>query len=315
MNEDTQMTHKSTIAMIRISGPKIRSLREHRGLTQLYLATAVEVTTETISRWERTSSPNIKKENGLKLAASLDVELDEILVKSEPIPEKVIEKPDGDDVHKQKPPFSLKKKVIVGLFILAIFAGLITSISFFFVEKEHIKLHAVRILPPHTVTGQPFPIVIQVAVEAESPGSFLIQESIPPGCVFLSSTPPATVQNKRLIKWINRKGGSNHFAYLAKLTTKPGRDEVVKFSGEVKLRKEGYEEVMIEGNNTIQMRPYHWADKNRDSIINDDEILAVYDDFAKIENLQIDIEQIEEMWMGESYIWNREENIFKIIEN
>ncbi len=84
------MTYKSAVAMIRISGPKIRSLRENQELTQLYLATAVEVTTETISRWERTDAPNIKKENGLKLAAALEVELDEILADREPSPEKKV---------------------------------------------------------------------------------------------------------------------------------------------------------------------------------------------------------------------------------
>ena len=43
---------KSGVAMVQVSGPKIRSLREEQNLTQLYLATAVGVTTETISRWE-----------------------------------------------------------------------------------------------------------------------------------------------------------------------------------------------------------------------------------------------------------------------
>ncbi len=43
--------NNSGVAMVRISGEKLRSLREQQELTQLYLATAVEVTTETISRW------------------------------------------------------------------------------------------------------------------------------------------------------------------------------------------------------------------------------------------------------------------------
>ena len=67
------------MSMIKIDGGKIKRLREQQGLTQLYLATAVQVTTDTISRWENRRYPSIKKENGLKLAEALNVELQEIL--------------------------------------------------------------------------------------------------------------------------------------------------------------------------------------------------------------------------------------------
>jgi transcriptional regulator with XRE-family HTH domain len=40
------------IMMVKIDGSKVRRLREQKGLTQLYVATAVQVTTDTISRWE-----------------------------------------------------------------------------------------------------------------------------------------------------------------------------------------------------------------------------------------------------------------------
>ena len=65
--------------MIKIDGTKIRRIREQKGLTQLYVATAVEVTTDTVSRWENKRYPSIKKENGVKLAQALEVTLDEIL--------------------------------------------------------------------------------------------------------------------------------------------------------------------------------------------------------------------------------------------
>jgi len=54
--------------MMRISDAKLRTLHEQQELTQLYLATTIEVTTETISRWERSNTSNIKKDNGKKLA-------------------------------------------------------------------------------------------------------------------------------------------------------------------------------------------------------------------------------------------------------
>ena len=74
---------KSGVAMVQVSGPKIRSLREEQNLTQLYLATAVGVTTETISRWERQEAPTLKEENGLKLAEALAVPITEIVAVSE----------------------------------------------------------------------------------------------------------------------------------------------------------------------------------------------------------------------------------------
>ena len=65
--------------MVKIDGSKIRRIREEKGLTQLYIATAVEVTTDTVSRWENKRYPSIKKENGVKLAQALEVGLEDIL--------------------------------------------------------------------------------------------------------------------------------------------------------------------------------------------------------------------------------------------
>ena len=44
-----------------IDGKKLRLFRERQKLTQLYLATSVEVTTETISRWENNKHPTFKR--------------------------------------------------------------------------------------------------------------------------------------------------------------------------------------------------------------------------------------------------------------
>ncbi len=65
--------------MVKIDGAKVKLLREKQGLTQLYIATAVQVTTDTISRWENKRYPSIKKENGLNLAEALGVDLEYLL--------------------------------------------------------------------------------------------------------------------------------------------------------------------------------------------------------------------------------------------
>ncbi|MGW8161763.1 MAG: helix-turn-helix domain-containing protein, partial [Desulfobulbales bacterium] len=65
--------------MVKIDGSRVRRLRESKGLTQLYIATVVGVTTDTISRWENRRYPAIKEENALKLAEALEVSLEEFL--------------------------------------------------------------------------------------------------------------------------------------------------------------------------------------------------------------------------------------------
>jgi DNA-binding transcriptional regulator YiaG len=54
-------TYPGAMVMVKIDGSKVKQLREQNGLTQLYVATAVQVTTDTISRWENKRYPTIKK--------------------------------------------------------------------------------------------------------------------------------------------------------------------------------------------------------------------------------------------------------------
>ncbi len=285
--------------MVRISGDKLRSLREQREVTQLYLATAVEVTTETISRWERAGTPNIKKENGQKLALALQVDLDELL--TDPV------LPPDDD-QKKTPHVALQSKkkngFLLGALSIAI-VGIATALFFFWPPKpsQHTaNLHTLRTMPSHAVPGQTFPVRIQIGRPGEESTSFLVKETVPENCEVVAVFPTATVRNKQSLKWINRKGGSSSFTYVARIIAETKGE--TRFSGTVKLGKDTRGEISILGNNTIQLLSYHWADRDKDSIISDEEMLAVYDDFPGMENLPVDIELVEEMWMGTKYTWN-----------
>lgn len=299
--------------MVRINGSKIRRLRESQELTQLYLATAVEVTTETISRWERASTPTIKKDNALKLAAALQVSLDDILT------EKIAEEPTDTEGFVEAGSsntnisfFRQRKNLIGGVALLALTTGLVFIISIMLSFDKIPALNAVRIMPSHTVAGQPFPVIIQVTTDESTGGSFLVQEILPLGCSVVSSIPQTLLNGKEVLKWIKKEGGNGIFSYLAIIPK--GLDPVAElsFSGTVKLRKRKYAELTIEGQHRIQLKSFHWADKNEDNVISDDEILAVYDDYSKVEELPVNIDQIEEMWLGESYSFNQEKNIFEI---
>ncbi len=68
---------------VRIDGDRIRRLREEKELTQLYVATVVGVTTDTVSRWENRRYQTVKRQNALKLAQALEVDLNDILEKEE----------------------------------------------------------------------------------------------------------------------------------------------------------------------------------------------------------------------------------------
>lgn len=61
-----------------IDGGKIKAIRESKKLTQLYIATCLGVTVDTVSRWKNGRSPNIKLENAEKLAEVLEIPLTEI---------------------------------------------------------------------------------------------------------------------------------------------------------------------------------------------------------------------------------------------
>src|ERR1700674_4404655 len=79
MEQNSEKTEKSALPVVAVDGVKIKSIRETKKLTQLYVASVVGVTTDTISRWENNRYPTIRRDNAEKLATALEVGLAEIL--------------------------------------------------------------------------------------------------------------------------------------------------------------------------------------------------------------------------------------------
>ena len=79
MDNLTEKIEKSSFASVAIDGGRIKAIREAKKLTQLYVASVVGVTTDTISRWENNRYPTIRRDNAEKLATALEVELEQIL--------------------------------------------------------------------------------------------------------------------------------------------------------------------------------------------------------------------------------------------
>lgn len=307
------------MSMVKVDGAKIKRLREEQGLTQLYLATAVQVTTDTISRWENRRYPSIKKENGLKLAEALNVRLDDLLEEEEATDngEKTPEdfsaplpvKPEGGEKNtfKKLRPLLLPALILLGVAMAFIWYSMHSPAT--------VTFSAERILPGHCVAGQPFPVVIKVIGAPEKSSALIIRENRPPNAAILKISPEASAGGPKdeTIKWLRNINGAETFAYVISVTGK--EDEVVNFIGTVAVSSDSDESPPpIAGDTTIAIGQHHWADTDKDNIISDSEILSVYDRYREIKEIDIDIDLIEEIWLGSGYKWNATTAAFEILE-
>ncbi|MGW8195364.1 MAG: helix-turn-helix transcriptional regulator [Desulforhopalus sp.] len=300
------------MTMIKIDGQKIKQLREQQGLTQLYLATAVEVTTDTISRWENRRYPSIKRENGLKLAEALGVTLETLLEEDE-------SESDGEAVDTEAEiPVHRKKKTSLSrvwpLLVLS-FTLLGVLLAFLFYAQqtpEPPSFTASRTLPPHCIAGQPFPIIITVTGTPAAAAALIIKETVPEKVTVLKTSPETTsntIKNGQ-IKWLEKVSQSTVFAYIAKAAGDTGRE--ITFAGTAASSNDATS--TIQGDSTTVIGSHHWADTNSDNIISDQEILTVYDRYNDIVDLDLDIDLIEEIWLGSGYRWHPETASYEIIE-
>ncbi len=303
--------------MVKIDGDKVRNLREAQGLTQLFMATAVEVTTDTISRWENKRYPTIKKENGLKLAETLGVELEEILECADEQQEKETQIPPAQELEVEQvdssPPLSVPEvKSRFGLYA-AVF-GVLIALLFWWLSASQDSIHisAHRLLPNQAVAGQPFPVAITLATESDEPVSMILTETLPKGAELLSAVPPFSAYDKEKgeLKWLRKINGSQIFVY--RITVHQPADTTVDFSGTVARRKKTGQPISVKGNHGLTIADVHWADRDGDGMICDEEILTVYDVFSEIEGLDVNIDQVEEIWLGSGYVWGSESGQFDI---
>lgn len=305
-----QDIQRAGVAMIRIDGARVRQLREAQGLTQLYLATAVEVTTDTISRWENRHYPTIKQENGLRLAEALGVELEEILGNPDETAEPVKDSPPSSPATRVGIP--LKKYNLLLNIGLAVMIPVVIGLMIWKKQPEpgEIQIEATRSLPTACAPGLTFPVLITVHTGREM--VLLVREHVPDGVEILKTVPDATSQTDNTLKWIRKEGGEQLLTgYLAKSAGEYGTQ--FTFSGSIAVRQEQKQEADISGDDAIRLEPLHWADTNGDFIINDDEILEVYDKFGGLTELGVDLDSIEEIWMGSGYRWNKNEQTIEIL--
>lgn len=301
-----EKTYPGPSQMVKIDGSRVKKLRESKGLTQLYIATVVGVTTDTISRWENKRYPSIKEENGLKLAEALEVSLEEILEKEEEAPaQEIVQEANISPTRMPK-----SSRILLWLLLLAVVL-LLPFIWYSFQEPAPISISATRLLPPHIPAGEPFPVIIQVTTKQQGPFSLILKETLPDNCEPVASSPPFTGFDKksRSLKWISRTTGlTTVFVYLAKQEINPtgsANGSPLRFSGSVTLRDKESSETIIAGSLVLPLSDFHWADANRDNRIEDNEILEVYDTYSALDSINYNWQKIDEIWSGTGYYWDK----------
>ncbi|MDR2551353.1 MAG: helix-turn-helix domain-containing protein [Desulfobulbus sp.] len=301
-----------------VDGKKLRRVREQRKVTQLFLATAVSVSTETISRWENNRVPTIKRENALKLAEVLEVGLEELVRTNEP------ERGEISDNEAEKKGGPLRRAATVrhlALWMGGILLGLGCVLLFFLIRPVGGKpaageIRAMRQLPHNTLPGRPFPVVIKIEAPAGI-GAFMLRETPPPGCTVVRVTPPivdgeGTASSP--LKWV--LPGEQSRPLVVRYLVIPGAESTgqrLPFAGTLVTSRRGALEPVVEGVAMVAVSAYHWADENCDHRIDDYEILSVIERFPDGNLHGIDLDEIRAIWAGQGYRWHDESGQLEII--
>lgn len=307
------------MSMVKVDGSKIKHLREGQGLTQLYLATAVHVTTDTISRWENKRYPSIKKENGIKLAEALNVQLLDLLEEDsvvEPHPPPLPAETIADPVPTEGGNKSRTKKILPLLILsLTLFCILVAFALYSTYSAPELPIAAERNAPEHCIAGQPFPVIIKITGAPEDKQTaIIIRENLPANATVVKIAPEVVAggMKKDKIKWLKKISETATFAYVIKVAG--GENDKVDFSGTAAISGDSGSPPPIGGSSSTNIGYYHWADVDKDNIISDSEILAVHDRYNQIEGIDVDIDVIEEIWLGSGYKWNQTTKTLEILE-
>ena len=312
MNDNEQNNNP----MVRIDGTRAKEIREKKGLTQLYVATAVEVTTETISRWENRRYPSIKAENAEKLAEALEVELADILESQASVGDSpAIDQPVA--LEPPKLPSGLKRHLSAILLVVMIVVAL-QAVRYISQQKApDVSVTAIRTMPAHVPAGQQFPVLLTVEVSEEVSFSLLVREALPPGCQVISTVPDYTSMDKNsgMLKWVSRlEGKSKTFAYLLRSPEVPANIVLeLLFKGKV-LAGQLSLSPEISGDQRLRISNFHWADQNSDNRIDDEEVLEVYDLYSEIQGLAIDRDLIDEIWASGGYRWDVKGGRYEVLQ-
>jgi transcriptional regulator with XRE-family HTH domain len=300
-----EKTEKSPLPVVAIDGAKIKTVREAKKLTQLYVASVVGVTTDTISRWENNRYPTIKRDNAEKLANALEVELEDILRREE----------QGEDSEAALLPQVQSGQrrtliIILGATVLLMAAVFVLSRHLFAIPV------AERNLPAFGAPGEVIPVQIKIVRKESGTKGFIAKERLPAGWRFVASQPPAVGKTgAEELKWLVPAGtGTVTISYTVQIPPETALKTSALFTGEVVAHVgEISRRAFCEGDTMVTVDAVHWADDNGDGRIDDDEIMPAYYLTEGMKGLGLDWEEIEAIWSGKGYRWDSQQKKFEII--
>ncbi|WP_298434085.1 helix-turn-helix transcriptional regulator [Geobacter sp.] len=296
----------TTSPIVAIDGATIKRIREAKKLTQLYVASVVGVTTDTISRWENNRYPTIKRENAEKLATALEVAVEEIL-RREPPPEELPAEP--------PPPASMRKRRWWGAMILLLGAAVAVA-AILLSRRSAPHPTARRLLTPFGAPAQVVPVQIKIAREEGDASGFIVKERFPVGWRFVGAKPPITGDvGGNGVKWLIPGGaGPVTISYALQVPRDTPLGRHVSFAGELVLRDDGAtRRETIGGGTVLTVAGIHWADTNGDLRIDDNEIMPAYYLTEEMKGLGLDWKSIETIWSARGYTWNDRQKSFEVV--
>ena len=294
---DNELTQK-----LCIDGQAIRRIREKSKLTQLYVAKVVGVTTDTVSRWENNRYPTIRRDNALLLADALEVDLAEILLNGTGDPGSVSGTP-------------RRGHLLAGLIVVTIVAIFLFFIYFHFMQDQspQYSFTATRILPTYAVADGIFPVRVRINASGEMKG-MILREHFPKGWKLVqSSPPPSSLDNvDGTVRWIIKPDMKPEtISYLLQVPAEVDGSRKHHFSGEVIVNPRGSSITYdVTGSMFTAVGPYHWADVDGDSVIDDSETLAASESIDEMAGLHLSWETIEKIWDAGQYSWLADEKKF-----
>lgn len=286
---------------VAVDGTSLRRIREEKRLTQLYVSKVVGVTTDTVSRWENNRYPTIKRDNAVKLAEALEVDLEEILKKE--VQDQLAKEiqPSFLSVSRLWPFTAVVAAIVMVGFLLA---------WFFLLQQSPLpdpQLGARRLLPPHIAPGHE--LLVQVVLSAETPlKGMILKEEFPRGWEFISAEPEAAIVDLTagVARWIFRNPKTPlHLYYRLRVPHDEPLEKKITISGELIANPEGKQFVLpVSADQHTSIRPFHWADTNADYVIDDMEILVFSELTETTSELDDEWYLVEQIWHSGFYRWD-----------
>jgi transcriptional regulator with XRE-family HTH domain len=295
-------------AAVAVDGTRVRTIREEKRLTQLYVASVVGVTTDTISRWENNRYPTIKGENALRLAQALEVPLADI-IRQEPSAPSVAESP-----AETEPALPPRRRM--PLFVAAGIGVLLVALLVF-LQRGREDISAARKLPHGTAPGMLLPVRITVERGDGGAGGIIVRERLPDGWVLTGAIPPTAGQTTSgEVKWLLPAGSAvTVISYAVRVPVSWPLGRRAAFDGRIAVeRGDGLgSPVVIAGGRECVVGPIHWADVNGDGRIDDQEIMPAYYLTEEMKGLLADWPLVESIWSNRGYVWDRERRQYRVL--